>query len=172
MNFDETDIYIYIYILLTKRRVVRCSQTGENAMQLLHANRQPFQKNSLMPKVCPLGEKCRKSARHGTNIGLFLLLLLAVLCLSAGAAEPNAVDFTVAGVFSDHMVFQQNEPICLWGTGAEEGAVVGAKLADSYGFGTVTDGVWRITLAARCASAESTTLEVFGAADARAKAAL
>ena len=136
-------------------------------MQLLHANRRPFQKNSLMPKVCPLGEKCRKSARRGTNIGLFLLLLLAVLCLSAGAAEPNAVDFTVAGVFSDHMVFQQNEPICLWGTGAEEGAVVGAKLADSYGFGTVTDGVWRITLAARCASAESTTLEVFGAADAR-----
>lgn len=136
-------------------------------MQLLHANRRPFQKNSLMPKVCPLGEKCRKSARHGTNIGLFLLLLLAVLCLSAGATEPNAVDFTVAGVFSDHMVFQQNEPICLWGTGAEEGAVVGAKLADSYGFGTVTDGVWRITLAARCASAESTTLEVFGAADAR-----
>ena len=65
------------------------------------------------------------------------------------------------------MVFQQNEPICLWGTGAEEGAVVGARLADSYGFGTVTDGVWRITLAARCASPESFTLEIFGAADAR-----
>lgn len=112
--------------------------------------------------------RCKKAVFSLFAGGLFAAL--ALFCGAETLAEPTATDFAVAGVFSDHMVLQQNEPICIWGTGSEEGAVVGAKLADSYGTAVVENGCWSITLAARCASAEPLTLEVYGSAAAKRRA--
>ena len=100
-------------------------------------------------------------------------LLLCMLCLmpmQGTAADafpaPTAGSFEVASIFSDNMVLQQNEPIRIWGSSSDEGGVVCAKLADSYGFSEVTDGAWNIMLAPRCASPVPLTLEIYGSAGA------
>ena len=102
-------------------------------------------------------------------ISLFTALFLGCAALHAAAEEfppATASNFEVSPLFSDNMVLQQNEPIRVWGTCAEEGSVIHARLADSYGYARVSDGVWQMELAPRCAQTEPLTLEVYGSSGA------
>lgn len=85
--------------------------------------------------------------------------------ISTAAETSGAEYFEVASVFSDHMVFQQNEPIRVWGTGSGEGSTVYATLGESYGQSDIVDGKWEIVFAPRAYSAEPLTLEIYSGPD-------
>ena len=65
----------------------------------------------------------------------FFYLILFMMILLAGAVsadEPAGVSiFELAPCFGDNMIFQQNEPIRIWGTSSDEGATVNGILGDS-----------------------------------------
>lgn len=79
----------------------------------------------------------------------------------------SAANFEVSPVFGDNMIFQQNEPIRIWGTSSYDGEVVNAKLGNSLGYSIVENGTWEITLSARTYSSEPLVLEIFGAPDSK-----
>ena len=78
---------------------------------------------------------------------LFLIFLFAV---SVSADDPSgASNFELAPCFGDNMIFQQNEPIRIWGTSSDEGANVNGILGDSMASATVKDGKWELSFAPR-----------------------
>ena len=86
--------------------------------------------------------------------------LLSMAGMSRGADE----DFSVAAVFSNHMVLQRDKPLPVWGT-----AAVGTKVSVAFGGAAVetvagTNGEWCATLPPMSASrdARSLTLSVRG----------
>lgn len=96
---------------------------------------------------------------------LFLILLFAV---SVSADDPSgASNFELAPCFGDNMIFQQNEPIRIWGTSNDEGANVNGILGDSMASATVKDGKWELSFAPRVYSSEPLTLELYGNEDCR-----
>lgn len=96
----------------------------------------------------------------------FAFIFIMVLSLGCHAQsellEVTAENFEVAEVFSDSMVFQQNEPIKVWGTSTHEGGVVGVRFDDSYGTAVVENGAWCVSLSPRVADTVPRTLEVYG----------
>ncbi len=76
--------------------------------------------------------------------------------------EATAADFEVSPIFCDNMVFQQNEPIRIWGTSDSEGGIVNARMGLSIGWGEVKDGKWEIELSPRTYTSEPAVLEIFG----------
>ena len=105
------------------------------------------------------------------SVFLFIIYVSAVFFsvklfgISTAAETSGAEYFEVASVFSDHMVFQQNEPIRVWGTGSGEGSTVYATLGESYGQSDIVDGKWEIVFAPRAYTAEPLTLEIYSAPD-------
>lgn len=94
---------------------------------------------------------------------LFFFFIFAAHSTYAEDFLPATADtFKVSPLFGDNMVFQQNEPIKVWGTSPCEGKIINARLGDSLGWGKVLNGKWEITLAERCFSSEPTVLEVYG----------
>ena len=65
----------------------------------------------------------------------FFYLILFMMFLLAGAVsadEPAGVSsFELAPCFGDNMIFQQNEPIRIWGTSSDEGATANGIWGDS-----------------------------------------
>jgi sialate O-acetylesterase len=100
---------------------------------------------------------------------VILLLLAAVFGVYHVSAEDfqyaTATSFKVSPLFGDNMIFQQNEPIKIWGTSSCEGEIINARFGDSLGWGVVTDGKWEITLSARTYSAEPEVLEIYGSGE-------
>lgn len=84
----------------------------------------------------------------------------------AAAEERAAESFEVARLFTDNMVFQQNQPIKVWGTSCDEGAEVYVSFEDSFAKATVSDGKWEAELAPRAFDKEPKTLEVYAGAEA------
>ena len=86
-----------------------------------------------------------------------LALTMGLFAFSNVSAEVR-----LPGFFSDHMVFQQQQPIKIWGW-AESGEVVkvqlGKGLAETKASG---DGRWVVELPAMNASNDPTTLTVVG----------
>ena len=76
--------------------------------------------------------------------------------------EATASEFAVAPAFGDGMVFQQNEPIKIWGTSPCEGEYINAVFDGSMGYACVKDGKWEITMAPRIYSSEPKVLEIYG----------
>ncbi len=98
-----------------------------------------------------------------------LLVLMGITFVQTHAQETlgnDADGFTVSGIIGDGMIFQADEPICIWGTSKDEGKVVYAKFGNSYGQGIVQNGIWEIFFAPRSASLESLTLEVYASENA------
>lgn len=97
----------------------------------------------------------------------FAVFLFSVLALSASDTEADlpACQFEVSPVFGDNMIFQQNEPIRIWGTSMHEGGIITARLGSSVGSSAVKDGRWEISLAERGYSSDPIVLEIFGGED-------
>jgi len=89
----------------------------------------------------------------------FLPILLAVL---AGCSSLFAAGFRLAAPISDHMVFQREKPVAVWGW-ADAGESVTVAFAGQSKTATAdADGKWMLKLDALKASAESRTLVVSG----------
>lgn len=91
-------------------------------------------------------------------LSCFFVYTLFVLTTYADGAD----SFEVASVFSDNMIFQQNEDIRVWGSSRCEGEYVYARFGDSYGKSIVKNGYWEISFAPRVFSSEAQVLEVYG----------
>ena len=72
----------------------------------------------------------------------------------------RAGDISLNSLFSDHMVLQRNQPIRIFGTGADSSEVV-VRLAGQEGRSTVRDGMWEVQLPAMTAGGPY-TIEVVG----------
>ena len=89
-------------------------------------------------------------------VGAFAVLIVLLLI-----AEVRA-DVRLPGFFSDHMVFQQQQPIKIWGW-AEAGEQVKVELGKaSVQTKAGEDGRWMVELPAMKASNDATTLKVVG----------
>ncbi|MGM9551231.1 MAG: sialate O-acetylesterase [Clostridia bacterium] len=73
--------------------------------------------------------------------------------------------FEVDAVFSDNMVFQQNEKIRIWGTSECEGETITAVFDGSYGQSVVEGGKWEIELSERSYITTPTVMEIYGAGE-------
>ncbi len=95
-----------------------------------------------------------------------LIIIFAPLYSYAEADYSNSVsEFEVAPCFTDNMIFQQNEPIRIWGTSTDEGKKVNVIFEDSMGSAVVKNGKWELSLAPRVYSSKARTIEIFGNAD-------
>jgi len=83
-------------------------------------------------------------------MGLFVIITAA----AALAVEPS-----VAPVFSDGLVLQRDRPIPVFGT-ADDGVAVTVQLGDDRATAKAADGVWRVDLPARQASAEPVAMTI------------
>ena len=73
------------------------------------------------------------------------LFLFAILMTAVGLPV-RAADLKLASYFSDHMVLQRDQPICVWGTGTAN-AVIQVKLgSDSAEATAAPDGHWQVLL--------------------------
>ena len=96
---------------------------------------------------------------------VFIVTFLSVVtfAVAEGATfEGTASDFRVSPVFGDNMVFQQNEPIKIWGTSESEGEYVNVVFDGSVASSEVKDGKWQVELAPRSYSAEPKVLQIIG----------
>ena len=94
--------------------------------------------------------------RNGRLAWTFVLLTVLFATSSAWA------DIRLPGFFSDHMVFQQQQPIKIWGW-AESGEQVKVQLGkESVQTKAGDDGRWVVELPAMKASNDATTLTVVG----------
>ena len=75
--------------------------------------------------------------------------------VAVSRGQLRAADFSLNSLFSDHMVLQRNQPIRIFGTGADNSEVV-VKLADQEGRSTVRDGTWEVKLPAMTAGGPHT----------------
>ncbi|MDD6308047.1 MAG: sialate O-acetylesterase [Clostridia bacterium] len=73
--------------------------------------------------------------------------------------------FTVAGVFTDHMVLQRDREITVWGTCLEEGAILHVIFAGNVATAVVQNGQWEVKLPPMAASNTPKTLEIIGGAE-------
>jgi sialate O-acetylesterase len=89
------------------------------------------------------------------HIRLVLLTLAATCCPLLSAAE-----FQLAGIFTDHMVLQRQQPVAVWGTAAA-GHTVHVRFGEQTVSATAdAAGAWRTTLQPLPASATPATLTV------------
>lgn len=80
---------------------------------------------------------------------LTTLLLAPAVSFTVAAASPSDGALSLAPVFGDHMVLQQQQPIPVWGDAAP-GTVVRVELADTAATTTAdSSGRWTLTLPAR-----------------------
>jgi len=94
---------------------------------------------------------------------IFVLSLVSPYCCFADEFEFATVkDFQLGKIFNDNMVFQQNEPIRIWGTSDDEGGIVNARIGEALGYSKVKNGKWEISFASRIYSNEPFTVEIFG----------
>lgn len=94
--------------------------------------------------------------------------MMILLWGAVSADEPaGASSFELAPCFGDNMIFQQNEPIRIWGTSSDEGANVNGILGDSMASSAVRDGKWELSFAPRIYTSEPLTLELYGNEDCR-----
>ena len=85
---------------------------------------------------------------------------IAFVALAAGTTMAQDVEFSVAGIFSDHMVLQRGRPVPVW-----DDAAPGTKVSVRFGEATVNaaadaKGEWCATLPAMRARKEGGTLSV------------
>ncbi len=96
----------------------------------------------------------RRLSFAGT-VGLLVLLLTSLA----------HAKLTLAPLFTDGMVLQQQKPVIVWGQ-ADAGATVTVKLASDSATATAdAQGNWQVKLPARSASAEAVQLEVTAGSD-------
>jgi len=94
---------------------------------------------------------------------IFVLSLVSPYCCFADEFEfATAKDFQLGKIFNDNMVFQQNEPIRIWGTSDDEGGIINARIGEASGYSKVKNGKWEISFASRIYSNEPFTVEIFG----------
>ncbi len=96
---------------------------------------------------------------------LYIMIFFSSFSFAEGAeefCEATAADFEVSPIFCDNMVFQQNEPIRIWGTSDSEGGIINARMDSSLGWGEVKDGKWEIELSPRAYTSEPAVLEIYG----------
>ncbi|MCX7005818.1 MAG: hypothetical protein NTY53_00935 [Kiritimatiellaeota bacterium] len=93
--------------------------------------------------------------KHIQRAVCFLVLGVAVF-----GGQLRAEDFSLNSLFSDHMVLQRNQPIRIFGTGADSSEVV-VRLAGREGRSTVRDGIWEVQLPAMTAGGPY-TIEIAG----------
>lgn len=89
-------------------------------------------------------------------------LCKALAATLLAAAVPVLADVKLPAVFSDHLVFQQEKEIPVWGW-AEPGEAVEVKLGDATAKATANDkGEWRVALPALKATATPLQMTVSG----------
>lgn len=115
-----------------------------------------------LKKVFPFRELIKNNSLRTAFAFIFVIVLSLGCYAQSELLEVTAENFEVAEVFSDSMVFQQNEPIKVWGTSTHEGGVVGVRFDDSYGTAVVENGAWCVSLSPRVADTVPHTLEVYG----------
>lgn len=101
---------------------------------------------------------------HERNLKMKTYLQRAVyflpIWLTIFGGRIQAGDFSLNSLFSDHMVLQRNQPIRVFGTGANNSEVV-VTLAGREARSTVRDGIWEVQLPAMTAGGPD-TIEVAG----------
>lgn len=88
--------------------------------------------------------KLRPGLTHSLLVSIFgkgrdLLFVFIFLC-----AIP-AESATLHGLFTDNMVLQRNQPVCVYGTG-KEGESIKVTLDGNFSRATVSEGEWMVTL--------------------------
>ena len=88
------------------------------------------------------------------------LLLIALLLAPQGVLQ--AADLKLGTVFSDHMVFQREKPVAVWGWSDPGESVTVSFAGQSKSVSADSDGKWSLKLAALTASVEPRYLIVIG----------
>lgn len=102
----------------------------------------------------PISKLCPASPRR--------LIPWRLIFLSAGllAGPSQAADFKVAGIFTHHMVLQQEKPLPVWGTAAPGEQVTAEINGFTRTATTGADGRWKLVLEPLRASAEPVPFKV------------
>ena len=108
-------------------------------------------------------EKIGKGISIKILLAVLMICVLSVTCFAAdNAVEEGADSFYPAGIFSDNMVFQQNEPIVVWGNSDDEGKYVYGIFDGEVAKSQVVDKTWKLTFVPRGTSSKKYSLKIYG----------